>query len=119
MEREVPKVKLDTLIKVCTEGIEMLSQGKVQETINGLMHTLEMARQMLAVHTGRDDVWVKSKTVLADIPQGTRGKLIKNDEMGMLVQWVLPDSPRPRVDLFFRDTFEEFVELEGHCSGHH
>lgn len=119
MEREVPKVKLDTVIKLCTEGIEMLTQGKVQETLNGLTHTLEMARQMLAVHAGRDAIWVKAKVNLADIPQGTRGQIVKNDEFGMLVQWIIPDSPRPRVDLFMREQFEDYIELEGHCSGHH
>ena len=119
MEREAPKVKVDTVIKICTEGIEMLSQGKVQETMNGLMHTLEMARQMLAVHTGRDDIWVKAKVVLADIPEGTRGRLVRNDEAGLLVEWVIPESSRPRVDLFLRDQFEDYVELEGQCSSHH
>ncbi|ABO49002.1 hypothetical protein Dred_0456 [Desulforamulus reducens MI-1] len=120
MEREAPKVKLDTVIKLCTEGIEMLSQGKVQETMNGLLHTLEMARQMLAVHNGgRGEVWVKAKVKLGEISPGTRGKLIRNDEIGMLVQWDVPDSQRPLVDLFIRNHFEDYIELEDQCSNHH
>ncbi len=119
MEREAPKVKLDTVIKLCTEGIELLSQGKVEETMNGLMHTLEMARQMLAVHHGRDEVWVKAKVNLGAISEGTRGRVIRNDESGMLVHWVVPDSHRPLVDLFLRDQFEAYLELEGQCSNHH
>ncbi|AQS58189.1 hypothetical protein [Desulforamulus ferrireducens] len=118
MEREAPKVKLDTVIKLCTEGVELLSQGKVEETINGLLHTLDMARQMLAVHQGRGDVWVKAKVKLGTIEAGTRGMVIRNDETGMLVQWVVPDSNRPLVDLFPRDQFEEYVELEGQCGQH-
>lgn len=119
MEREAPKVKLDTVIKLCTEGIELLSQGKVQETMNGLMHTLEMARQMLAVHNGRGEVWVKAKVKLGEVSPGTRGKLIRNDESGMLVQWDIPASPRPMVDLFLRHQYEEYIELEGQCDHHH
>ncbi|MEW6696735.1 MAG: hypothetical protein ACOY35_14700 [Bacillota bacterium] len=119
MEREAPKVKLDTVIKLCTEGIEMLSQGKVQETINGLMHTLEMAGQMLAVHNGRGEVWVKAKVKLGDVEPGIRGQLIRNDETGMLVHWSVPGSKRPLVDLFLRNQFEDYIELEGQCDQHH
>ncbi|GAB6181674.1 hypothetical protein JCM14036_29930 [Desulfotomaculum defluvii] len=118
MEREAPKVKLETIIKLCTEGIEMLSQNKVEETMNGLMHTLEMARQMMAVHTSRGEVWVKAKVKLGDIFPDTRGKLIRNDEMGMLVQWEVPGSQRPLVDLFLRNQFEEYIELEDTCDKH-
>ncbi|WP_304542154.1 hypothetical protein [Desulforamulus aquiferis] len=118
VEREEPKVKVDTLIKLCTEGIEMLSQGKVHETIMGLTHTLDMARQMLAVHQGRGDVLIKSKVQLGQIPPGTKGKLIKNDEFGMLVEWEIADTPRPLVDLFFRHNFEEYIDLEGKCDSH-
>lgn len=117
MEREAPRVKLDTVIKLCTEGIEMLTRGKVQETMNGLMHTLEMARQMLAVHNGRGDVLVRSKVQLGQVPPGTPGKLIRNDEAGMLVLWEM-ESPRPMADLFFRDHFEDYIELADRC-GHH
>ncbi|AEF95287.1 hypothetical protein Desca_2459 [Desulfotomaculum nigrificans CO-1-SRB] len=119
MEREVPKVKVDTVIKLCTEGIELLSQGKVQETINGFMHTLEMARQMLAVHNSRGDVFVRAKVQLGEVLPGTRGKVIKNDEMGMLVHWETVNSRRPLVDLFLRDQFENYIELEGQCTDHH
>lgn len=119
MEREAPKVKVETVVKLCTEGIELLTQGKVQETLNGLMHTLEMAGQMLAVHNSREEVWVKAKVKLADIAPGTRGQMVRNDENGMLIKWVIPDSPRPRVDLFLRDQFEEYIELEGQCGQHH
>ncbi|GAB6158764.1 hypothetical protein JCM39194_19640 [Desulfotomaculum varum] len=119
MDREVPKVKLETVIKLCTEGIEMLSQGKVQETINGLMHTLEMARQMMAVHNARGEVWVRAKVKLGDVAPGTRGRLLRNDEGGMLIFWEVPDSSRPLVDLFWRDSFQEYIELEDRCNHHH
>lgn len=119
MEREEPKIKLATLMKLCTEGIEMLSQGKVQETINGLIHSLDMARQMMEVHNGRGDVLVKTKVQLREIPPGTTGKLIKNDDLGMLVEWEMPGSPRPLVDLFYRHNFEEYIELQGKCGSHH
>lgn len=119
MEREEPKVKLETVIKVCTEGIEMLSQGKVQETIDGLMNTLDLARQMMAVHNGREDVWVKARIKLGEVEPGTRGKLIRNDETGLLVAWEVPTSPRPLVDLFLRHNFEDYVDLESKCSSHH
>ncbi|MEG6520373.1 hypothetical protein [Desulfotomaculum sp. 1211_IL3151] len=118
MERETPKVKLETVIRLCTEGIEMLSQNKVEETMNGLMHTLEMARQMLAVHNSRGEVWVKAKVKLGDIAPETRGKIIRNDEAGMLVQWNVSGSQRPLVDLFLRDQFEDYIELEGSCNNH-
>lgn len=119
MEREAPKVKVDTVIKLCTEGIELLSQGRVEETINGFLHTLEMARQMLAVHNGRGDILVKAKVQLGEVAPGTRGKVIKNDEMGMLVQWATELGQRPLVDLFVRDQFEDYIELEGQCKDHH
>jgi len=118
VEREAPKVQLDTVIKLCTEGIEMLSQGKVQETMDGLMHTLEMARQMLAVHNARGDVFVTARVQLGEVPPGTRGKMIRNDQSGMLVQWEMPDSSRPLVDLFLPDQFEDYIELEGQCHRH-
>ncbi|PHJ39490.1 hypothetical protein P378_03515 [Desulforamulus profundi] len=37
----------------------------------------------------------------------------------MLVHWVVPGSTRPLVDLFLRDQFEEYIELEGQCNQHH
>lgn len=117
MKREAPKVKLDTVIKLCSEGIEMLTQGKVEETIDGLRHTLDKARQMLAVHNGRGDVLVKAKVQLGQIPPGTRGKMIRNDESGMLILWQI-ESPRPLVDLFLREQFEDYLELEDQCRHH-
>lgn len=115
MEREEPKIKAETMIRVCREAIASLEQGKVKETIEGLKYTLDCAEKMYVVHNARDDVYLTAKTQLGEVLPGTRGVLISNDEKGLLVSWEIAGSKRKLVDLFTKDNYQQYVELVSDC----